>query len=68
METGAEVGKHILDGVSVGVLVAALADALPILATALTVIWTGLRIYETATVQRWARRRRIRARLRRQQN
>lgn len=41
------------DVFSVTVLVGYFVSALPVLATMLTVIWTGIRIYETDTVQRW---------------
>lgn len=45
--------KHILDVVSVGTMVAAFTQYLPSVAAALTIIWTGLRIWESPTVQGW---------------
>lgn len=45
--------KHVLDVVSVGTMVAALTQHLPSIAAALTIIWTGLRIWESPTVQGW---------------
>jgi hypothetical protein len=45
--------KYIGDVVSVTALLSYFAGALPVIATALTVIWTAIRIYETDTVQRW---------------
>lgn len=52
--------KHVVDGVSIGTLVATLAGLLPHLATAATFAWACIRIYETKTVQRWLRRRKKR--------
>lgn len=43
--------KAILDVVSVGTAVATLANILPAFAAILTIVWTGIRIYETDTVQ-----------------
>jgi len=36
------------------------ADALPALATGLTVVWSLIRIWETSTVQRWWFNRQLR--------
>lgn len=44
--------KHIVDIASVGTAVATIAGWLPALAALFTIIWTGIRIYETKTVQR----------------
>jgi len=44
--------KHILDGISVVTVLGALVDVLPAVAALFTIIWTGIRIYETATVQK----------------
>ncbi len=44
--------KHWVDGLSVLTVVGTLADMLPSIAAILTIVWTGIRIYETATVQR----------------
>ncbi len=44
--------KTVVDAVSVSTAVATIAGWLPAIAALLTVIWTGIRIYETRTVQR----------------
>ncbi len=43
--------KHILDVLSVGAAVGTLADFLPHIAAIFTIVWTGIRIWETPTVQ-----------------
>jgi hypothetical protein len=43
--------KHILDVLSVGAMVGTLADFLPHVAAGFTIVWTGIRIWETPTVQ-----------------
>lgn len=43
--------KHILDVASVATVVGSLADFLPHVAALFTVVWTGIRIWETPTVQ-----------------
>lgn len=45
--------KHVLDGVSVITVIGALADVLPAVAALFTIVWTGIRIWETDTVQGW---------------
>ena len=45
--------KHVLDGLSVITVLGALVDILPAVAALFTIIWTGIRIYETKTVQNW---------------
>lgn len=49
--------KHAVDIFSVGTAVATLAGALPAIAALFTIIWTGIRIWETNTVQRWLGKR-----------
>ena len=44
--------KHIGDVLSVGTVVATLAAWLPPLAALFTIVWTLIRILETATVQK----------------
>lgn len=44
--------KHIVDGLSVITVLGTLVDILPSVAALFTIIWTGVRIYETDTVQR----------------
>lgn len=51
-----EHSKHVADAASVGIAAASLVGWLPSLAALLTVIWTGIRIWETKTVQGWASR------------
>ncbi len=53
-----EQAKHVVDGISVTAVAGALVGLLPALAAGFTVVWTGIRIYETKTVQRWLRKRR----------
>lgn len=48
-----EAAKQVADGVSIITVVGTLAGILPSIAAIFTIIWTGIRIYETATVQRW---------------
>ena len=51
-----EGSKHILDGLSLITVLGALVDVLPAVAALFTIIWTGIRIYETKTVQGWINR------------
>jgi hypothetical protein len=44
--------KHIIDGVSIVATVGTLIEMLPSIAALLTIVWTGIRIFETDTVQR----------------
>jgi hypothetical protein len=48
--------KHILDGLSLITVLGTLMDWLPAVAALLSIIWTGIRIYETGTVQGWINR------------
>ena len=43
--------KHVLDGLSVITVLGALVDILPAVAALFTIVWTGIRIYETKTIQ-----------------
>ena len=47
-----EAAKHVVDALSVGTVVATLVGILPGIAAIFTMVWTGIRIYETDTVQR----------------
>jgi len=47
----AETTKQAIDAVSVFTVVGTLSDLLPPMAALVTIIWTGIRIYETETVQ-----------------
>lgn len=51
-----ETVKHIADGLSVVTVVGTLAGILPAVAALFTIIWTGIRIYETETVQKWLKK------------
>jgi hypothetical protein len=44
--------KHIMDGVSVVTAVGTIINMLPAVAALFTIIWTGIRIYESETVQK----------------
>jgi hypothetical protein len=43
--------KHIVDGLSVVTVLGTLVDMLPSIAAGFTIVWTGIRIWETDTVQ-----------------
>lgn len=45
--------KHFIDLVSITTLLGSLISVLPAVASALTIAWTAIRIYETRTVQGW---------------
>lgn len=45
--------KHFLDLASISTTVATIAGWLPAIAALASLIWTGIRIYETQTVQKW---------------
>jgi hypothetical protein len=44
--------KHAVDALSVLTVAGTLMDLLPAVAAIFTIIWTGIRIYETETVQK----------------
>jgi hypothetical protein len=44
--------KHIMDGISVVTAVGTITNMLPAVAALFTIIWTGIRIYESDTVQK----------------
>jgi hypothetical protein len=46
-----ESAKHVLDGLSLVTVLGALVELLPAVAALFTIIWTGIRIYETDTMQ-----------------
>lgn len=50
--------KHLGDALSVGTVLGTIAGYLPAIAALVTIIWTGIRIWETKTVQQWLKRRR----------
>lgn len=48
--------KTMGDALSIVTVVGALANILPSIAAAFTIVWTGIRIYETDTVQKLIKR------------
>lgn len=46
-------GKYIIDALSILAAVGTVINLLPAIAAFLSIIWTAIRIYETATVQRF---------------
>lgn len=48
--------KIVGDVLSVATVVGALVDVLPSVAAMFTIVWTGIRIYETDTVQKLIKR------------
>lgn len=52
MSAASEGAKQTMDAISVFTVVGTLGEMLPPLAALVTIIWTGIRIYETKTVQR----------------
>lgn len=46
-----EVAKQVLDVLSVATVIGAIVDILPSIAALFTIVWTGLRIWETDTVR-----------------
>lgn len=51
-ETMDDTTKHVLDALSVVTVVGTIVQMLPSIAALFTIVWTGIRIYETDTVQR----------------
>ena len=49
--------KSVGDALSLGTVLATIAGFLPAIAAIFTIVWTGLRIYESPTVQGWLNRR-----------
>jgi hypothetical protein len=45
--------KHAIDALSVFTVVGTLVELLPSIAAVFTIIWTGIRIWETDTVKKW---------------
>jgi len=53
----AEVAKSVGDVLSVVTVVGTLIEMLPSVAAIFTIVWTGIRIWETDTVQRMVKRK-----------
>lgn len=50
------VDKQLIDGLSVVTVLGTLTSMLPSIAAVFTIVWTGIRIYETETVQKFLKR------------
>lgn len=48
--------KSVGDALSLGTVLATIAGFLPAIAALFTIVWTGLRIYESPTIQKWLNR------------
>ena len=59
-EQAGEGAKFVVDAISAGTVVGALMGVLPSIAAVFTIVWTGIRIYETETVQSLLAKRRSR--------
>lgn len=46
-----ETAKHVVDALSIMTVVGTLVEMLPSVAAIFTIVWTGIRIWETDTVQ-----------------
>ena len=55
-----ETTKQVIDGVSIVTMLGTLGSILPPIAALFTIVWTGIRIWETDTVQGLAGRKRKR--------
>ena len=53
MDDSPETVKYMVDALSFMTVLGAITELLPAVAALFTVVWTALRIYETATVQGW---------------
>ena len=51
-----ETTKTAMDAASVVTVLGTLVDMLPSIAAAFTIVWTGIRIWETDTVRSWTGR------------
>lgn len=47
-----ETAKHVVDAMSLVTVIGTLVQLLPAVAALFTIVWTSIRIYETATVQK----------------
>ena len=45
--------KTVADSAAITITIGAVVEWLPAIAALVSIIWTGIRIYETDTVQRW---------------
>jgi hypothetical protein len=51
MSENHETAKHVVDALSILTVVGTLVEMLPSIAAIFTIVWTGIRIWETETVQ-----------------
>jgi hypothetical protein len=51
MSESHETVKHVVDALSIMTVVGTLVEMLPSVAAIFTIVWTGIRIWETETVQ-----------------
>jgi hypothetical protein len=51
MSNSHETTKHVVDALSILTVVGTLVEMLPSIAAIFTIVWTGIRIWETTTVQ-----------------
>jgi hypothetical protein len=51
MSEHSETAKHVVDALSIMTVVGTLVEMLPSVAAIFTIVWTGIRIWETETVQ-----------------
>jgi hypothetical protein len=56
MNEHGETIKSVVDGLSIITVIGTLADMLPSVAAVFTIVWTSIRIWETATVQNWVKK------------
>lgn len=52
-----ELGKAVVDGLSIATVIATLVEMLPSIAAIFSIVWSVIRIWETDTVQRWVGRK-----------
>lgn len=57
MTPQSEAAKYIGDAAAITVTLGTIMEFLPAIAAVLTIVWTGIRIYETKTVQKWLGRK-----------
>jgi hypothetical protein len=48
-----EPAKHVVDALSILTVLGTLVDFLPAIAALLSIVWSGIRIYESKTFQGW---------------
>ena len=55
-----ESSKQIIDAMSVGTMLGTISAILPPISAMFTIVWVGIRIWETDTVQGWFQKKRKR--------